>query len=101
MNSTALCTAASLELNSITAYPPTTSFASVNGPSITASFPPESRTRELIAVGAKPPLDKFAFFCLLRGQPSDRFHQLLRRGCDVFGRFHHHHESHCCISCWF
>src|SRR5262249_55593560 len=56
MNSTALCTAACLELNSMTAYPPTTSFVSVNGPSSSTSFPAESRTRELIAVGVKPPL---------------------------------------------
>src|SRR5260370_2212360 len=36
--------------------PPTTSLAWVNGPSITVTFPPESRTRVPVAVGRRPPL---------------------------------------------
>src|SRR5437870_8938321 len=44
------------DFNSKTAYPPTTSLASVKGPSIAATCPRESRTRVLTAVGASPPL---------------------------------------------
>src|SRR5258708_11104612 len=44
------------DFKSKTAYPPTTSLASVKGPSIAATRPPESRTRVLAAVGASPPL---------------------------------------------
>src|SRR6266700_7104168 len=48
--------ASSFDFNSNCAYPPTTSLASVNGPSITVTFPPESRTRVPVAVGRSPPL---------------------------------------------
>src|SRR5271166_3790090 len=48
--------ASSFDFNSKTAYPPTTSLASVKGPSILVNCPPETRTRVLIAVGASPPL---------------------------------------------
>src|ERR1700724_3760993 len=48
------------DLNSRTAYPPTTSLASVKGPSIVVSCPRESRTRVLIAVGARPPFATIA-----------------------------------------
>src|ERR1700682_1427912 len=44
------------DLKSKTAYPPTTSLASVKGPSVAVTRPPESRTRVLAAVGASPPL---------------------------------------------
>src|SRR5882762_7412083 len=44
------------DFKSKTAYPPTTSLASVKGPSIAVTRPPESRTRVLAAVGASPPL---------------------------------------------
>src|SRR5712691_1991387 len=44
------------DFNSKTAYPPTISMASVNGPSIAVTCPRESRTRVLTAVGASPPL---------------------------------------------
>src|SRR5882762_1509346 len=44
------------DFKSKTAYPPTTSLASVKGPSIAVTLPPESRTRVLAAVGASPPL---------------------------------------------
>src|SRR6516165_108962 len=56
MKFTADSIASSLDLNSKTANPPTTSLDSANGPSIVVSFPRERRTRELIAVGASPPL---------------------------------------------
>src|SRR5712664_4416385 len=49
-------TASSFDFNSHRAYPPTTSLASVKGPSVTVSFPPESRTRVPVAVGRSPPL---------------------------------------------
>src|SRR6267154_1700268 len=52
----ALSMASSFDLNSSTAYPPTTSLASVKGPSIAVTCPRESRTRVLLAVGASPPL---------------------------------------------
>src|SRR5437899_6660958 len=48
--------ASSLDFKSKIAYPPMTSLASVNGPSISVSCPRESRTRVLAAVGASPPL---------------------------------------------
>src|SRR5262245_24068440 len=48
--------ASSRDGRSYTAYPPMTSFASVNGPSSTVSLPPVSRTRPPFAVGASPPL---------------------------------------------
>src|SRR6267143_2860213 len=48
--------ASSFDFNSNTAYPPTTSLASVKGPSVVVSCPRETRTRVLIAVGANPPL---------------------------------------------
>src|ERR1700686_1733719 len=44
------------DFKSKTAYPPTTSLASVKGPSSAVTLPPESRTRVLAAVGASPPL---------------------------------------------
>src|SRR6516164_5613419 len=56
MKLTADSIASSLDLNSKTANPPMTSLDSMNGPSIVVSFPRERRTRELIAVGASPPL---------------------------------------------
>src|SRR6267154_169556 len=52
----ALSMASSFDLNSSTAYPPTTSLASVKGPSIAVTCPRESRTRVLLAVGASPQL---------------------------------------------
>src|SRR6267378_7646358 len=48
--------ASSFDFNSKTAYPPTTSLASVKGPSTVVSCPREIRTRVLIDVGASPPL---------------------------------------------
>src|SRR5207249_1044708 len=48
--------ASSRELASSTAYPPTTSLASVNGPSVTVSLPPARRTRALAELGASPPV---------------------------------------------
>src|SRR6266852_176485 len=56
MKRTADLTASSLDFSSNCAYPPTTSLASVKGPSITETFPPESRTRAPSAVGPSPPL---------------------------------------------
>jgi hypothetical protein len=41
-----------------------TSFVSVNGPSSTGNFPKESRTRELVAIGASS--NNFTFFSRLR-----------------------------------
>src|SRR6185369_4362812 len=51
-----LSMASSLDFNSNTAYPPNTSLASVNGPSVTVIFPPAKRTREPAAVGPSPPV---------------------------------------------
>src|ERR1700687_5196448 len=56
MKRTADLTASSLDFSSNCAYPPTISLASVKGPSITETFPPESRTRAPSAVGPSPPL---------------------------------------------
>src|ERR1700730_1272713 len=55
MNCTALSTASCFDFNSNWAYPPIISLASVKGPSTTAIFPPESRTRAPAAVGPSPP----------------------------------------------
>src|SRR5439155_19358334 len=44
----------SLVLTSTRAKPPVSSFASVNGPSVIATFPPEDRTR--VAFGPRPPV---------------------------------------------
>src|SRR5712664_1007335 len=49
-------TASSFDFNSHRAYPPTTSLASVKGPSVTVSFPPEMRTLVPLADGRRPPL---------------------------------------------
>src|SRR6185295_3681609 len=55
MNFTVASIISCLDSTSKTAKPPTTSLVSVKGPSITVTFPCESRTRLLIAVGASPP----------------------------------------------
>src|SRR5882724_7535582 len=62
MNRTAPSIASCFDFSSNCAYPPTTPLASVNGPSMTATFPPESRTRVLCAVGASPPLPSIVPF---------------------------------------
>src|SRR5262245_47050556 len=56
MNCRADSTASSFDRNSKTANPPTTSFASANGPSITPTFPFVKRTWVLIDRGASPPV---------------------------------------------
>src|SRR6267143_413954 len=48
--------ASSFDFNSNCAYPPTTSLASVKGPSFTMSLPPETRTLVPLADGRRPPL---------------------------------------------
>src|SRR6266849_3835779 len=55
MKRTADATASSFDFNSNCAYPPTISLASVKGPSVTVTLPPESRTRAPSAVGPSPP----------------------------------------------
>src|SRR5438128_3493645 len=55
MKRTADSTASCFDFNSNCAYPPTTSLASLKGPSVTVTFPPESRTRAPSAVGPSPP----------------------------------------------
>src|SRR5580692_12883105 len=47
--------ASSFDFSSNSAYPPIISFASVNGPSVTVTRPPESRTLAPAAVGSSPP----------------------------------------------
>ena len=54
MNCRATFSASSLEATSTMAYPPMTSLVSVNGPSVTPSFPPRKRTRKPSAVGRSP-----------------------------------------------
>src|SRR6266849_5069182 len=61
--------ASSFDFNSNTAYPPTTSLASVKGPSVVVSCPRETRMRVLIDVGASPPLAIIVPF-LLASSPS-------------------------------
>src|SRR5260370_14601744 len=56
MKAMAPSSASFFDLYSRTANPPTTSLASVKGPSIARTFPFESRTRVLVAVEASPPL---------------------------------------------
>src|SRR5277367_5456497 len=56
MKPIAPCTASSFDFSSNSAYPPIISLASVNGPSITVTRPPESRTLAPAAVGSSPPL---------------------------------------------
>src|SRR5277367_527672 len=63
MKRTAPCTASSLEANSNCAKPPMTSLASVNGPSVTVTCPPERRTRAPCAVGVSPPLPSMVPAC--------------------------------------
>src|SRR5215469_8208477 len=55
MKRTADSIASSFDFNSNCAKPPMTSLASVNGPSVTLSFPPEIRTRAPCAVDRSPP----------------------------------------------
>src|SRR5882672_6603687 len=62
MKRTAPSIASCFDFSSNCAYPPITSLASVNGPSMTETFPPESRTRVLCAVGASPPLPSIVPF---------------------------------------
>src|SRR5882724_8501455 len=50
--------ASSFDFSSKTAYPPTTSLASVKGPSIAVTCPRERRMRVLAAVGESPPLSR-------------------------------------------
>src|SRR5216684_371051 len=50
--------ASSFDFSSKTAYPPTTSLASVKGPSTVVTCPRERRTRVLAAVGESPPLSR-------------------------------------------
>src|SRR6266851_2965622 len=56
MKAMAPSSASFFDLYSRTANPPTTSLASVKGPSIARTCPFESRTRVLVAVEASPPL---------------------------------------------
>src|SRR5580704_8804704 len=56
MKDRAASTAASFDFNSNSASPPIISLASVNGPSVTVTCPPDSRTLAPAEVGSSPPL---------------------------------------------
>ncbi len=99
MKRTADSTATSLEANSNCAYPPMISLVSVNGPSVTLTFPPASRTCAPSALGPSPPLPSMV---PARDSSSASLaialHQLRGGRPHLFSVLDDHHESHRDIS---
>src|SRR2546425_7528679 len=92
--------ASAFDFSSKTAYPPTTSLASVKGPSIRGYLPPRKPDARAHRSWSQPAaIDQRAGFDRLFAKLRHRVHEFLgRRAREVFSVLDQHHESHRRIS---